>query len=106
MNPTIIHENGVSIPGLAQLVKGSTVALSCSVGHRHSSDLALLWLWCRAEATALILPLAWELQYAVDEALKKKKKKKVQRVSEKGKLSFEYGIIYLKKKEFPSWRSG
>ena len=35
--------------------------MSYSVGYRCSSDLALLWLWCRAAATALILPLAWEL---------------------------------------------
>ena len=36
------------------------IALSCGVGHRHGSDLALLWLWCRLEAAALIRPLAWE----------------------------------------------
>ena len=28
--------------------------MSCSAGHRHSSDLALLWLWHRPEALALI----------------------------------------------------
>ena len=34
-------------------------------------DLALLWLWCRPAATALILePLAWEPSYAVGVALK------------------------------------
>ena len=27
--------------------QGSGVALSCGVGHRHSSILVLLWLWCR-----------------------------------------------------------
>ena len=27
--------------------------MSCSVGHRHSSDLALLWLWHRLAAVAL-----------------------------------------------------
>ena len=37
-----------SILGLAQWVK----------------DLALLWLWCRPAATALIGPLAWEPPYA------------------------------------------
>ena len=26
--------------------------MSCGVGGRHSSDLALLWLWCRPAATA------------------------------------------------------
>ena len=32
--------------------------LWCS--HKRSSDLALLWLWYRPAATALIQPLAWE----------------------------------------------
>ena len=53
----------------------SGVAMSCGVGCRHSSDLALLWLWCRPPGVALIRPLAWEAPYAVDAALKKKRKK-------------------------------
>ena len=32
--------------------------MSCGVGRRRSSDLALLWLWCRPAATAQIRPLA------------------------------------------------
>ena len=68
-NPTSIHEDVGSTPGLPQRV----------------GDLALLWLWRRLAAIALLQPLAWELPYAVCEALKKKKKKK---------------------KEFPSWRRG
>ena len=47
---------------------GSSVALSCGVGHGPGSDPVLLWLWCRAEAVALILPLARELPYASGEA--------------------------------------
>ena len=49
-----------SIPGLAQWVK----------------DLVLLWLWCRLAAVAPILPLDWEILYAMSTALKKKKKEK------------------------------
>ena len=45
-------------------------------------DLALLWLWCRPAATALIQPLAWEPPYAAGAALKteereKEKKKRI-----------------------------
>ena len=58
--------------------------MSCGVGRRHGSDLALLWLWCRLEATALIRPLAWETPYPVGAALedrqKKKKEEKMQSV--------------------------
>ena len=36
--------------------------------------LALLWLWSRPAATALIGPLAWELPYATGAALKRQKK--------------------------------
>ena len=38
--------------------------MSCGVGHRHGSDPALLWPWCRLAATALIQSLAWEPPYA------------------------------------------
>ena len=48
--------------------------MSCGAGHKCGSDPALLWLWCRPIAVALILPLAWELSYATGVALKGKKK--------------------------------
>ena len=67
----------MQVPSLALLRGLSTsVAVSCGVGHRHSSDLAFLWLWCRPTATVPIRPLAWELRYAVSEALKRQKKKR------------------------------
>ena len=53
-NPTSTHEDAGLIPGLAQWVKGSSIATSCGIGHRHSSDLALLWLWYRPAVTAPI----------------------------------------------------
>ena len=50
--------------------------MSCGVGLRRSLDLALLWLWRRLAAVALVQPLAWKLLYATGVALKSKKKKK------------------------------
>ena len=75
MNFTGIHEDVGSNPGPAQWVKGSSIAVSCGVGRRHSSDLVWLWLWHRLVAVALIRPLIWEFPYAAPAALKKKKKK-------------------------------
>ena len=49
--------------------------MSCGIGHRHGSDLVLLWLWCRL--VALIRPLAWEPPYAWGAALKSKKTNKI-----------------------------
>ena len=75
-NLTRSHEVAGLIPGLAQWVKDlSGVAMSCGVGHRLGLDLAWLWLWCRLAAAALIQPLAWELPYAMDMALKSQKNK-------------------------------
>ena len=44
-NTTSFHEGADLIPGLIQWIKGSGIAASCSVGCRHGSDQALLWLW-------------------------------------------------------------
>ena len=49
--------------------------MSFGVVHRHGSDPKLLWLWCRPAATVPIRPLAWEPPYAMDVALKRRKKK-------------------------------
>ena len=53
--------------------------MSCSVGHRRGLDPEFLWLWCRLEAAAPMIPLAWEPPYGVSAALKSKKKKKEKR---------------------------
>ena len=50
--------------------------MSCVVGRRRGSHLALLWLWRRPVATAPIRPLAWEPPYTAGAALKRQKTKK------------------------------
>ena len=49
--------------------------MSCGVGCRLRWDPALLWLWRRPAATALIGPLAWEPPHAVGVALEKVRQK-------------------------------
>ena len=79
-NPTSIHEDAGSIPGLPQ---ESGIAVSCGVCCRYGSDLALLWLWLwlwrRLTAAVLIQPLAWEHPDVTGMALKSKKKTKEKR---------------------------
>ena len=47
--------------------------MSCGVACKHGSDLALLWLWHRLAAIALMQPLAWEPPYAMGVALNRQK---------------------------------
>ena len=51
-------------------------AMRCGVGCRRSWDPALLWLWHRPVATALMRPLAWESPYAAGAAIEKAEKTK------------------------------
>ena len=62
--------------------------MSCRVGGRHGLDPALLWLWSRPGAIALIRPLAWELPYAsgaAQEMVKRPKKTKTKKKPQKAK---------------------
>ena len=58
------------------------------MGRRCGLDLALLWLWCRPAATALIRPLAWKPPYATGAALKREKEKKKKEKQQKQQQTF------------------
>ena len=83
MNLSRNHDVAGSIPGLAQWVGESGIAVSCGVGRRGSSDPALLWLWRRLAVIAPVGPLAWEPPYAVGAAqeMAKRQKKKIKTIS-------------------------
>ena len=75
--------------------------MSCGVGSRRGSDLALLWLWHRLAATAPIRTLAWEPPCAAGAALKGQKRQKKTQNNEVI-LYYRYGrisIIWFKWKQ-------
>ena len=49
---------------------GSGIAARCGVDRRCGSDPVWLWLWHGLAAVALLQPLAWELPYVTEAALK------------------------------------
>ena len=64
--------------------------MSCGVGRRCSSDLALLWLRRRPAATAPIGSLDWEPPYTAGAALKRQNKtKKKEKKRKEKKILFE-----------------
>ena len=67
--------------------------MSFGVGRRHGWDPQLLWLWCKAAATAPTGPLAWEPPYASGAALKSKKKIKINKLIKKA-LDFSKGNFW------------
>jgi len=72
--------------------------MSCGVGSRLSLDPALLWLWHRPVAVALIRPLAWGLLYAEGVALKRQKegrKKEKERGKERKERKTVMGSGYV-----------
>ena len=75
---------------------GSSVAMSCNVGQRQGSDLALLWLWRRLEDAAPNWPLSWEFLHDVDTALKRQKN-----VDFKSNFLFIIFWLHPQHEEFP-----
>ena len=63
------------VRSLPSVGHGSSVAMSCGVGHRCGSDPTWLWLWRGPAAVTLIQSLAWEPPHAASAAPEKKKKK-------------------------------
>ena len=64
--------------------------MSCGVGQRCGSDLALLWLWRRPAAIAPIRPIAWESPYATSvPPPKKKDKRQKERKKEESRYSIQ-----------------
>ena len=100
---TSIYEDAGLILDLTQWVKESGVALSC--GHSFSSDLVLLWLWCRPGAPAPAESLAWELPYATGVALKVLKKKKKRKIFRDFRMLICKKISKMRKtiECFPNW---
>ena len=67
--------------------------MSCGEGHRHGSDPAFLWLWCRTAATSLIWPLAWEPPYAEGVPQENGKKTKKNKNKKQSSVNFRSSLL-------------
>ena len=65
--------------------EGSSVAVSCYVGHRCGSDPALLRLWLQPVSVGPIGPLAWDFPYTAGVALNIKNQTKPNQTKRKQK---------------------
>ena len=76
---------------------GAGVAMSFGIGHQQDLDPVLLWLRSKPAAIAQILPLAWKPAYAMDAALKSKKKTKQNKTkNKKNKVGPCYYLFYIR----------
>ena len=90
------YEDAGLIPGLPQQVKDLGIAASCGVGHRCGLDPVLRLVVAQPAAAALIRPLAWELPYAAGVAIKRKKKRKKEKIGNWKNLKGNLESLFLK----------
>ena len=103
-NPTRIHEDVGLTPGLTQWVKDPALLWAvCGVGCRCGSILALLWLWHRPGAVALIRPPSLETLICCRSliccgSVSKKQKLKIKKLKNKViyftvEILMDYGVL-------------
>ena len=74
--------------------------MSCGVDRRRGLDPALLWLWHKLAAVALIGPLVWDLPHAEGAAPKSESKKKKKRLEKIKKSHFIKTLNLFNKRNY------